>query len=137
MSFEQEDNEDEVIDDEEHFDETLEVGLDPAEFSSIDFAAFDGISLPGGSLFSSRLFAICPSSFFSECIGHFDLLFCGLYCGLLWLLDDSLSWPFDGMSPMNFHCNGSVRLSLIGIIPVDLTLRTILVADLIREMTSS
>lgn len=118
MSFEQEDNEDEVIDDEEHFDETLEVGLEPAEFSSIDFDAFEGISLFGGSLFSSRLFAICPSSFFSECIGHFDLFFCCLYCCLLWMLADSLSLPF-GRSAMNFHCNGSVRLSLIGIIPVD------------------
>ena len=99
MSFEQEDNEDEVIDDEEHFDETLDVGLEPAELSSIEF---DGISLAGGSFLSSRLLAIWPSSFFSECIGHFDLLFCCLYC-LLAMLLDSLSLPFCCRSPMNFH----------------------------------
>ena len=132
MSFEQEDNEDEVIDDEEHFDETLDVGLEPAEFSSIDF---DGISLFGGSFFS-RFLAICPSSFFSEWIGHFDLFFCCLYC-LIVLVLVSLSLPFFGRSATNFHCTDSIRLSFTGIIPTDLTLRTIWVADLISEITSS
>lgn len=102
MSFEQEDNEDEVIDDEEHFDETLDVGLEPAELSSIEF---DGISLAGASFLSNRLLAIWPSSFFSECIGHFDfdLFFCCLYC-LLAMLFDSLSLPFFCCrSAMNFH----------------------------------
>ena len=57
ISFEQDDNDDEVID-EEYFDDTLDVGLEPAELSSSEFVVLDGISLLVVVSFFNKIFAI-------------------------------------------------------------------------------